>query len=290
MKDRIREKGFNISGGSRMPDQSIDFTRMKMGIKTLEDAILNLGSLKKLNSNLSDKETILTALERRDYDTLREASNFYFEVSGIYSRLAVYFAEIYKYDWYVIPQVHKDMDSTKVLNGFYSVINYLENFNAKKTFSEIALKVIKEGVYYGYLIDGEDRPVLQELPAKYCRSRFFANGKPVVEFNMRFFDDSFRDIQQRTKMLQIFPKEFSKGYIAYKEGKLTPQFTGDTTGWFLLDPDYTFKFNINGVDYPVLSNVIPSIIDLPYGKKLESDNIRKCATSNTSYIKLGLDE
>ena len=55
----------------------------------------------------------------------------------------------------------------------------------------------------------------------------------------------------------MFPDEFSKGYILYKQGKLPPEFSGDTSGWYLLDPEQTVKFTANGEDHPAFISVIP---------------------------------
>ena len=43
---------------------------------------------------------------------------------------------------------------------------------------------------------------------------------PAIEFNMKFFD-TFIDIQYRMKVLNLFPEEFKKGYILYRQGILT---------------------------------------------------------------------
>ena len=114
---------------------------------------------------------------------------------------------------------------------------------------------------------------IQELPVNYCRSRFYANGRPVVEFNMRYFDLTFKDAAQRMKMLEIFPKEFKKGYIAFKQGKLLPQFPGDTPGWYMLDPHGTFKFNLNGSDAPSFLSVIPAILDLDEAREIDKQKM-----------------
>jgi hypothetical protein len=37
---------------------------------------------------------------------------------------------------------------------------------------------------------------------------------------MRFFDKAFLDTNYRLKVLNLFPDEFKKGYMAYKSGKL----------------------------------------------------------------------
>lgn len=86
---------------------------------------------------------------------------------------------------------------------------------------------------------------------------------------MKFFDDYFKDTEQRIKMLNLFPNDFKKGYILYKEGKLVPQFPGDTSGWYLLDTNNVIKFNMNGEDYPTLISVIPAIIDLDTAQELD---------------------
>jgi len=66
---------------------------------------------------------------------------------------------------------------------------------------------------------------------------------------MAFFDECFRDVNYRMKILKLFPEEFKKGYILFKQGKLTPEYIGSDTltssrmyGWYPLDPKSTVKF------------------------------------------------
>nr|DAJ96701.1 MAG TPA: portal protein [Caudoviricetes sp.] len=35
------------------------------------------------------------------------------------------------------------------------------------------------------------------MPINYCRSRYSVGDMPAIEFNMRFFDEQFRDINYR---------------------------------------------------------------------------------------------
>jgi hypothetical protein len=86
---------------------------------------------------------------------------------------------------------------------------------------------------------------------------------------MKFFDDMYKDTQQRLRVLSMFPKDFQKGYVAYREKRLIPDFPGDTAGWYLLDPECAIKFNINGEDYPPFVSVIPHIIDLDAAQELD---------------------
>lgn len=202
---------------------------------------------------------------------MRDISNFYYRTSGIYNRLCRYMAYMYRYDWMVTPYVNSNsVGENKILDGFNKILNYLDNFEVKKFFGETALKVLKNGCYYGYVIHQTSRPVIQELPPKYCRSRFVsAEGIPLVEFNMKYFDIAFKDTSQRMKMLDAFPDEFKKGYIKYKQGKLPPEFVGDTSGWYLLDPGAAIKFNINGEDFPAFISIIPAILDLNEAQGLD---------------------
>jgi hypothetical protein len=86
---------------------------------------------------------------------------------------------------------------------------------------------------------------------------------------MKFFDDYYTSAQQRIKVLGMFPKDFQRGYLAYKENKLPSETPGDSAGWYLLDTNCTVKFNINGEDYPPFISVIPHIIDLEAAQELD---------------------
>ena len=284
--EQIKSKGFNIVTGSTRdidPNQktgyqalngtnvpSIDFNKIKVGAKVLEDAVLDLGNLKKINPELADKDNVLRAINNYDLKLMREISLYFYRTSGIYSRLVRYMAFMYRYDSFLTPYVNGDNIKTeKVLDGFYKGLNILDNFKVKKTLGEIALQVVKQGCYYGYKVPTATGVVLQELPADYCRVRFKRGNKPVVEFNMKFFDENFRDMEQRVKILKMFPKEFSKGYVLYRQGKLPPLFQGDTIGWYMLDPEQTVKFTVNGEDYPPFISVIPLILDLDAAQDLD---------------------
>lgn len=246
-----------------------EFAKLRVGSKTLDDAIVDIGALKKVNRNLADKDAILRAINNRDYNHLREVSNFFYEASGIYGRLCRYVAYLYRYDWMATPYINSDsMKEDKVLTEFSKVLMYLDGISVKKNFGEIALKVIKNGAYYGYVMENGTKTVFQELPVSYCRSRYFVNNKPVVEFNVKFFDDNFKDAGQRLNIIKAFPKEFAKGYVAFKEGRLKTE-QGDQGGWIVLDTNYAFKFNLNGSDMPMMASVIPSIIDLDEAQELD---------------------
>ena len=131
------------------------YGKIKVGVKTLENATLNLGSLASVNRNLADKRIILKALAENDIPTLREISNFFYKTNGIYERICNYFATMYRFDWYVVPEIYDEgIEETKVIKEFSRVLNYLDNSYIKKLCTDIALEVVKNGAYYGYITEG----------------------------------------------------------------------------------------------------------------------------------------
>ena len=78
---------------------------MRIGLRSVDDVLINLGAYKKINPNYGDKKFVLNAIYKHDYKTLREISNYFYESSGIYYRLCKYLAFLYRFDWYVTPYV-----------------------------------------------------------------------------------------------------------------------------------------------------------------------------------------
>jgi len=211
----------------------------------------------------------LRELARKNYPVLREISNYFYEMSGIYERLCKYFAYLYRYDWFVVPYIKDESaKENKILTEFTNVLSYLDNSNIKYMCGDIALKTVINGCWYGYIVDTKEGMTFQELPIGYCRSRFRVGDAPAVEFNPKFFDDKFPTVEQRIRILKMYPEEFAKAYMAYKKNKIQTN-VGDNGFWWVLDPAYAVKININGSDYPILANAIPAIIDLDLAQDLD---------------------
>jgi hypothetical protein len=64
----------------------LDYRKIKVGPKSLDDAILNLGSYNSAlpKYNRISKGMILQALANNDYRELRRISNLFYNVSGMY--------------------------------------------------------------------------------------------------------------------------------------------------------------------------------------------------------------
>ena len=179
--EEVHSKGFDLFGNTyslqdaEQFDDPIAYRQIKVGVKKLDDAVLNLGTYNKglPNYNGISKGMVLQALADNDLAELRRISNLFYNVSGMYQRVCDYFAYLYRYDWYVVPEIYDEtVKEEKILKDFSKILNYLDNSYLKKMCGDIALEVIKNGCYYGYIVDSPDGLVLQQLPVDFCRSRY----------------------------------------------------------------------------------------------------------------------
>lgn len=268
----IHKKGFNM-----MNDYSI-----RVGGKKLDDVVLNVQyrSSEQASENYRvrnvTKGRILKALRENDVNELRALSNLFYRTDGTYQKFCNYAATLYRYDWYVEGDTkgNENLNKKKVLSDFRNVLSYLDESHIKKTCSDISLAVIKDGAYYGYKVDCGDSVQLQQLPIKYCRCRFYKKNMPIVEFNMKFFDDKFPDLTTRQQVLKMFPPEFEKGYHLYHQHKLPADSILSSYGsYYTLQPGFGVKFSLTdstgGDDLPLFINSLPAIMDLQMAQDID---------------------
>lgn len=243
---------------------------MQVGMRQVDDVLINLGTYKKINPNYGNKQFVLNAIYKHDYPTLREISNYFYESSGIYYRLCNYLSTLYRFDWYVTPYaINAQKDKKKLETDFNKVLMYLDKSDVKRTCNLIALDIVKDGVFYGIKVDFGDRFAIQKLPATYCRCRYFSGPDPIVELNLQFFDTYFENPSVRVQVLKTFSEDIQEAYILYKKGKLKGDYPSDRSCWYALDPEVSIKLNLNGNDFPPFVGVIPSIIDLDQAQELD---------------------
>lgn len=272
------QRDFRLVQADESPQESMDmnFNKIKIGgVPFRDDVVLDTDYRKNFRKPRGHRRDVERALENRDLSALQELSRHWFLKSGIYGRLCRYMAYLYRYDWFVIPiQYDEKIKTEKVIEGWYKSARLLDNCNLKSLFGEIALDVIVEGSYYGYLIEQKNAVYLQKLPVRYCRSRYKVNNVHVVEFNLKYFDDNFSDTIYRTKILKMFPKEIQKAYLSFKKGTLKKDFNGDDTGWFALSLGMAVKFSLNR-DVPLFVPIIPKLIDLEEAQDLDKDKMKQ---------------
>ena len=118
-----------------------------------------MGTYQKVNPNYGNKAFVLKAIYDHNHDVLREISKYFYEACGIYYRLCNYLAKLYRYDWYVTPYIENPEreNQKKVLKDFNAALAYLDNSDVKRLCDKIALDIIKEGAFYGIIVDFDDR-------------------------------------------------------------------------------------------------------------------------------------
>ena len=124
IQNEIKKKGFAmdfqrvLTTEDNQGREPLDYSKVKIGAKRLEDAIIKLGTLKRTHPEYTNKEVVLSAIRDGDIDKMREISRFFYKVSGIYPRLCRHMAFLYKYDWTVDCHI---ADKKKVQQNFIIV-------------------------------------------------------------------------------------------------------------------------------------------------------------------------
>lgn len=217
---------------------------------------------------------VLSTLIYGDPDDLRELSKFYYRYSGIYKRTLIYYANLLLFDFVLMPHQLNKIAQNKVKTRYENVLNFMDKMNLQKSFHEITLKVLKDGVFYGFFRQFEDGCVFQQLPTNYCRSRYKnAAGVDLLEFNLYYFD-TLKD-NERENVLALFPPEMVRTYQKYRNGN----------GNLLKDNWYLVPDNIGVVFYfgdfiPLFATAIPQIL------RLDESNIREAKRDQQELRKL----
>ena len=165
-QEYIHSKGFDFDDISdlRVTDENyIEYKRkIKAGLKVLEDAVINVSAYNRmLPPQYRGKSNILETIATKNYEAMREISEYFYNMNGIYRRVCNYLARLYRYDWYVTPEIlDEKVKDEKVVSDFMKTLRFLDNSYLKRLCGDIALKVIKFGVYYGYIFESSERIIM----------------------------------------------------------------------------------------------------------------------------------
>lgn len=227
------------------------------------------------SNRLNGREDLLDSFDRDNVEQMREISNGFYTRSIMYRRLIHYFADMFTYSWAVYPNLRRPHDITQqdkddLHDKWWDALDYIEAINPEWLGPSISLDVMLNGETYIVVkesVEGgniestngdEDETVvgIQKLPLDYCRTTKTYRGRDMVDFNVKFFTDQFRDDEERKVALQVFPKVISDAYYEYEKSKKTRG-----SEWVTLDPDYAFRFSL-GDGTPVLVAALLDIMDL----------------------------
>lgn len=214
-------------------------------------------------------DDVLKTIQSDDYARIREVSNYFYTVSGIYKRIVWLLPTIFNFDNIIIPHINgKSTSQNKVIKDFQQAMMFIDSLNLKQLLREITFFIFKEGSYYGYLRDDHQQPTIQQLPINYCRSNYKVGGRNVVEFNIAYFDREYLTTEDRQDALKMFPKEFQSFYKKYKLGTLN---VGKMQReWVLLDTDKAICLKFPD-GKPFFIGAIIDLIELRDYKKIEME-------------------
>ena len=172
-----------------------DFENFKKRVNEIAAESLNRNGLtrKVVSSGYLRKtsEEIEEILSHANEEELRNLSQSYWDLSGLYKRMLIYMANMLTYDLLIVPKAFSDKkpDKNKVLNNLTGACNFLDSLHLEKELSRIMTIMLQDGVYFGFFKDcGNNKYIFQDLNPAYCRTRYkSANDLPVLEFNLNYF-------------------------------------------------------------------------------------------------------
>lgn len=259
-----RSKNYSSSYYEREKIKELSAQEINFAYKNRSSAGYNdydVGQYQAMGRSIYTKRIVVKAIESREIPQIRSISKHFFHTSGIYGRACRYLAFLPTYDHLITPTLlHDEVRRENLLSDFNRSLRFVDAMNLKTKLQQVALTVVIEGVYYGYVRNNGQTIVLQDLPVNWCRSLYKMDGFPVVEFNVKYFDIMFKRQESRIEVLQSMPEEIVLGYMAYKKAEL-PTDSRDGGAWIKLNHFNSAKFSLNDDDSPIFSSAIPHIID-----------------------------
>lgn len=213
-------------------------------------------------------EEVKTIINSGSLDQQLILSRNYFEKDSLYKRVIIYYATLLKYVGVLIPtpSIGKKLSTDHIQKKYFQAMEYVDRMNLETIFTEISLRVLIDGCYYG-MIKKMDKTsfTIMQFPAQYCVSRFKTpTGQNLIEFNVKYFD-SIVDEGARKQALKSYPPEIAKAYRKYQNGKLTNH-------WVFVDPAISLCFHFFDPPSPLFLGIIPSTID--YDQAVETEKAR----------------
>ena len=168
-------------------------------------------------------EEIKNIIDSGSVDAQIILSRNYFERGGFYWRLLMHYATLLKYTGLLIPNPSfgKNLSESYITKKYYNATSFLDTAKLPKLFTHIAIKVLRDGSYYGVIQEVTDKSIsILDLPIFYCRSRFKdKEGNDIIEFNVTYFD-TIHDGEYRKKALAAYPANVVNWYKRWKARKV----------------------------------------------------------------------
>lgn len=201
-------------------------------------------------------EEVDKIIESGSSDAQIELSRTFFARDGFYRRLLIYYANLLKYSYVLIPNLSakSSLSNEGIQKKYRKALQFVENLNLSTLLSNYSLQVLRDGAYYGIISDvGKDGVAKIDLAPRFCRSRLKdIYGNDIIEFNVGYFD-TLQDETLKKDALSLYPQEVRAHYKKWKNRKVT-------NAWVVIPPNSGICFNLFGSTSPCFLNVIPATI------------------------------
>ena len=166
-----------------------DFTTFKKALNDIASESLNTyyngkGIRKTKSTERKTPEEVEEILLKGNETELRNLSRLYWDISGLYKRLILYFANMLTYDILVTPKISagKTAEKDKMLKSLTNACYFIDNLDIEKELSRIMTIMLTDGVYYGFFKECTNgKFIFQDLDPDYCRTRYKSmNDLPVL--------------------------------------------------------------------------------------------------------------
>lgn len=220
-------------------------------------------------------EEIRDIIRSGDLASLRELSRYAYRVYSTYRNNIDFLSNLPLYDTMVIPLFQEGKGSkTQITKFFYNACDFVDKLDVPNTFSHITREWLKIGVYNGILQMDGDKPVVQDLPLEYCRSRFKDfNNLNILEFNLIYFD-RISDEELRNEAILTFPKLIQDAYELWHKHEL-------------VSPWVALPAAMGGICFTFSGDATPPLIaSIPELKKLDDATGREETRDENELYKL----
>ena len=206
-----------------------------------------------LNQALTNKEQIV------------ETSKQLYATNPIYASVINYLADMFMWRYKVTP--HKVYTKSKAKNKkqpkaddfglmYNLMLEVVDGLNIPTKFPALLAKLFVDGAVFWTTVSDDQSLTIDTilLPNQYCRKIGESQyGTAIIQFDMSYFESMGLSDKDLKEYLKSFPKEFAKGYNAYKKDS--------NVRWVTLDPHFSSGVMMNEIGIPTYFYLYGSILD-----------------------------
>lgn len=183
-----------------------------------------------------------------------------------YLKLISYFSDMFHIRYVVTPVLLDKstvITSQEYLSKYHEMMDVVDGVNLEVLVPDMLEEIFLLGATYPYAEKSNNSKtvMITLLPAEYCRTILKTNyGTNLIEFNYEYFNQ-FTNADELKEVLDLFPKEFKKGYETYKADR--------TKDWQSLNPRYSTSISRNMRSIPPFIGSLDGILEYEFVRENE---------------------